>query len=234
MRPTEGAAATGEGGGVTCCHSRSSLRFWRSSRCFSASQRSATFCCLSTLAFQMGFRLANFSGGQRLLGRLAPDVKILLRRVRRAHLGRAHVPGRDALPAPVGLLLLAASFGPLLVGQIEPGIGGRSRVYGIGPRGLTCISLSLQLGGCGWLQLYHSFLQVRREGALARHFPQPGEFTRSISRPCATKHPRVRPSPTGCGPRGCAPSRCCAWPSARRPSGAFPSACAARRSRSRG
>ena len=125
------------------------------------------------------FPLGELLRGQRLLGRLAPDVKILLRRVRRAHLGRAHVPGRDALPAPVGLLLLAASFGPLLVGQIEPGIGGRSRVYGIGPRGLTFISLSLQLGGCGWLQHFHSLLQVRREGAHARHLPQPGGLTKS-------------------------------------------------------
>ena len=181
-----------------------------------------------------GFPLGELLRGQRLLGRLAPDVKILLRRVRRAHLGRAHVPGRDALPAPVGLLLLAASFGPLLVGQIEPGIGGRSRVYGIGPRGLTFISLSLQLGGCGWLQHFHSLLQVRPERAHARHLPQPGEFTKSRFRLCAMKHPRVRPSPTGCGPRGCAPSRCCAWPSARRPSGAFPSVSAARRFRSRG
>ena len=79
------------------------------------------------------FPLGELLRGQRLPGRLAPNVKVLLRRVRRAHLGRAHVPGRDALPAPVGLLLLAASFGPLLVGQIEPGIWGRSRVYGIGP-----------------------------------------------------------------------------------------------------
>ena len=36
-----------------------------------------------------GFPLGELLRGQRLPGRLAPDVKILLRRVRRAQLGRA-------------------------------------------------------------------------------------------------------------------------------------------------
>ena len=65
-----------------------------------------------------GFPLGELLRGQRLTGCLAPDVTILQSPMDRAHLGRAPFPGRDALPAPVGLLLLAASFRPLLDGQI--------------------------------------------------------------------------------------------------------------------
>ena len=46
---------------------------------------------------------------------LAPDFIILLSPALLARLGRTHLLGRDALSAPIALLLLAASLGPLLV-----------------------------------------------------------------------------------------------------------------------
>jgi|GEM_PF-6365833 len=52
--------------------------------------------------------------------RLAPDFKILLHPVLRARLAGRRLR-RNALSAPVGLVLLAASLLPLLVGQVEPG-----------------------------------------------------------------------------------------------------------------
>lgn len=48
-------------------------------------------------------------------GTLAPDFIILLHSTLRPRLGW------NTLPASVGLLLLAASFGPLFVGQLKPG-----------------------------------------------------------------------------------------------------------------
>ena len=60
---------------------------------------------------------------KRRAGRFAPDIEKCLSPVRPASRGRPRSfgLGRDALPAAVFLLLCAASFGALFVGEVEPG-----------------------------------------------------------------------------------------------------------------
>lgn len=60
--------------------------------------------------------LGELLGGERFAGRLAPDFD-----VERIPAVGLLGPGRDALAPAIGLLLLAASLGPFLVGQIELG-----------------------------------------------------------------------------------------------------------------
>jgi hypothetical protein len=79
------------------------------------------FLLLEHFGVPEGFPPGELLRGQRLTGRLAPDVNILLYPALPALAWRPDFLGRDALSAPVGLVLRPASFGPLLVGQVELG-----------------------------------------------------------------------------------------------------------------